>query len=57
MVAVDAGTHSEHVQVIQCDFKRESVKKWTEVENETISGKKSKGHTLRPTFSITATFS
>jgi hypothetical protein len=27
MVAVDAGAHSEHVQVVGCDFKPGSVKR------------------------------
>jgi hypothetical protein len=39
MALVNSGTHSEHVQVIRCDIKRESAEKFRAVQNERISGK------------------
>jgi hypothetical protein len=40
MIVVEASAHSEHVQVIRCDIRRESVEKFRDVQNEPISGKK-----------------
>jgi hypothetical protein len=52
---VDVKGHYEHVKVIRCDIKRESVKKCGGVKNEPVSGKKPMD-TLGPHFSNSATF-
>jgi hypothetical protein len=40
MALANSGAHSEHVQVIRCDIKWESVEKFRDVQNEPVSGKK-----------------
>lgn len=40
MTLIDATTHYEHLQVSRCDINLESVKKCSDVGNESISGKK-----------------
>jgi hypothetical protein len=40
MPPVNSRAHSEHVQLVRCDIKRESVEKFRDVQNEPISGKK-----------------
>jgi hypothetical protein len=37
MALVNSRTHCEHVQVIKCDIKRESVEKFRDVQNERAS--------------------
>jgi hypothetical protein len=39
MALVKSRAHFEHVQVIRCDIKRESVEKFRDVQNKPISGK------------------
>jgi hypothetical protein len=36
MVVIDACSHSEHVQVIRCDFKPGSVERSRDVKNKAI---------------------
>jgi hypothetical protein len=43
MALVNSKTHSEHVQVIRCDIKLESVEKFRDVQNEPIPAKKAEG--------------
>jgi hypothetical protein len=39
MALENSRAHSEHVQVIRYDIKRESAEKFRDVQNEPISGK------------------
>jgi hypothetical protein len=39
MVLLDARVHSEHAKVIRCDIRPESVEKYRDAENGTISEK------------------
>jgi hypothetical protein len=39
MILVDARAYFEHVQVIRCNIKPGSVKRFRDVENDTISAK------------------
>jgi hypothetical protein len=40
MALVNSRAHSEHIQVIRCDIKQESVEKLRDAQNEPSSGKK-----------------
>jgi hypothetical protein len=39
MALINLRAHSEHIQVIRCDIKLESVEKFRDVQNEPVSGK------------------
>jgi hypothetical protein len=57
MALVNSRAHSEHVQVIRCDIKRESAEKFGDVQNEPTSEKKPRVYPFGPDCSNTAIFS